>query len=80
MMSGGRVAGWGQDGGPPSFLPSLVICSNPGVDGTRGPLARSTLGFSAPKCCVAVGPLQAHRLLSQSQSQSRTRELLHTSE
>ena len=48
---GGLSTGWGQGGGPPSFLPSLVICSEPGMDGARGPLTCSTLGVSAPRCC-----------------------------
>lgn len=68
-----------MEGPLPSFLPSLVICSNPGMDGTRGPLTCSTLGFSAPKCCVAMGQLQTHSLLSQSQSQFCTWELLYFS-
>lgn len=55
MMSGeGGGVGAGQRA-PflPSFLPSLVICSKPGMDGARGPLTCSTVGVSAPKCCLA---------------------------
>lgn len=65
----GRVAGWGQGGGPPSFLPSLVICSKPGMDGARSPLTCSTLGVSVPKCCLAMEQVRAQSLLSQFPSQ-----------
>lgn len=64
---GNDVRGGQQDGGRvevpfPSFLPFLVICSKPSMDGaTESP----NLFYSAPECCLAMDQVRAYSLLSQ---------------
>jgi hypothetical protein len=55
--------GDGGEGGedPPSFLSFLVICSEPGIDGARGPLTCCALS-AVSECHLAVEQMGAYHL------------------